>query len=957
MSINDQLSQQVSDNSAQAWKNTWSDAELNSQVTAADKQVSTDSYLAQEADQILAYTKSLPYDEQAIAVARQASDEAHAKLNADIAKSASLKDILSKSEASTKQKNQRLEAILPWTDVDSIFFKRFYIDANRWDKLYPYRLIVIDATTNQVINSNKSKDLETASATFTVSINPSTGSSITSFTPVLNKWIFNLPITPQQLNIADQYAISTSASLRGIVEEHSGVRFKNISCVGTMGVWPYRSDVAPIPTSPTIAQSLFGGTIASAQKVANQFSALINTVTGNHPANKPKILNPTYSTAGNTSTGYYQALALQQFLEQYAEAKKDPKNASWRLVFDIPKQNQSYVVTPTQFVWQQSANKPAEITYTFQLKAWRRVILTDKPTPANPSIQTLKPGVLQRILNSIREARALTSSAIDLIGAVKGDILAPLEALRQVTVFVKELAGLPLAISDLKYEVQRAYHSPIADALADLQRTSNVIEAAGKSITSNYASSSADIIASLKIIKLSKDQSQGLSRDAIAAGQLGKASADLQSIDNVAKIFNSPERHFGLLDLIPKDNVKFSPKQNKEIDAGIQPSTVLTVKNLKDYKAVIQDLAVQLSNNFGTGNSFYSQVYNKPTPNTRVTPITLDEYSLLNSLYSVMQEIDVLTASTEIDDSYKQSNMDYVAGLAADSGVTFNNATSKILRPVPFGSTMEAIAARYLGDPQRWLEIATLNNLRSPYIDENGFTLPLLSNASGRRITVSNISNLYVGQVVILKSSTQPQTARHIAEISRLSDTSYLLSLDGESNLDNFKLIDQAYLQAYLPGTCNSQQKIFIPSDLSLPNDPNILPPLVAANDPFTGISKVDFLLQESGDIALNSFGDFRLAYGMTNLLQALKIKIGSQKGKILLHPEFGIGVKAGMNVADANVQDIYNSINKLVSEDPRFNGISSLQISINGSVLTINMSVDVINKLGVFPVTFDVAL
>jgi hypothetical protein len=211
--------------------------------------------------------------------------------------------------------------------------------------------------------------------------------------------------------------------------------------------------------------------------------------------------------------------------------------------------------------------------------------------------------------------------------------------------------------------------------------------------------------------------------------------------------------------------------------------------------------------------------------------------------------------------------------------------------------------------------------------------------------------------VVVLRSNTQTQTTRHISSIDRLSDTSYLLSLDGESNLDNYLLSDNAYLQAYLPGTCNSQQKIFIPSDLSIPNDPNILPPLSSSSDPFTGISKVDWLLQESGDIALNSFGDFRISYGMTNLLQALKIKIGSQKGKILLHPEFGIGIKAGMSSADVDVQNIFNSINKLVSDDPRFNGISSLQIIVNGPTLTINMAVDVINKLGVFPVVFDVAL
>ena len=62
-----------------------------------------------------------------------------------------------------------------------------------------------------------------------------------------------------------------------------------------------------------------------------------------------------------------------------------------------------------------------------------------------------------------------------------------------------------------------------------------------------------------------------------------------------------------------------------------------------------------------------------------VQPITLDEYDILKKLYDVLQGYDILTATTDIDDRNKQTNMEYVAGLADDSGIQFNTTNSKIL--------------------------------------------------------------------------------------------------------------------------------------------------------------------------------------------------------------------------------------------------------------------------------------
>lgn len=835
------------------------------------------------------------------------------------------------------QKNTIGGTRLPWrvSGVDSKFFHFIErIDPTRWNQLFPYRLLVVDVSEgNQIVNGNRN-----------VTVSAEKGdqfSAIVKFEVLSEQWVFTLPITPQQLSITDQFAIATSATLRGVLEEHSGVKFKLINAQGTMGVWPYRESVTKPPGTPGLIQSLFGGTIEAAGNLIGNVRSAINIATNNHPANQPSKFDPTTSLNGATSTGYFQAIVLQQFLEQYAEAKKDPKNAGWRLVFDIPKQNQSFIVTPMQFIWQQSANKPMEITYTMQFKAWRRIDLKQSITPRVPKIQTLTPGILQRILATINQARVSTSAAVDLIGAVRSDVTTPLDVLRQTSLFIKDLAGVALTAADLPFQLQKDYASAIKDSVNTLK--------------SSISSSSSDpsVRASLNAIVASAVNNEGVSMTAVSSGQLGVTKAQADSIDPANNVFKAPEKNFSLFDQVPLFSLVLNSAQQDQVDSVIAAAREITVDDLKQFRAVIQSLAIQLSNNFGTGDAYYNQVYGLPAPTERLQPVTLDEYELLKNMYDTMQSYDILTATTQVDTLQTETNMAYVAGLADLSGIEFNNATSKILAPVPFGLSIEEIAARYLADPQRWIEIATLNNLRDPYIDENGFKRTLLSNATGRQITISSIENLYIGQRVILASSTQPQTARTILGIDRLSDTSFLLTLDGAPDLDNYLVVDLAYLRAYLPGTVNSQQKIFIPSTIEIPNDPDIIVPTSTSGDPLTGLSKVDILLTDRGDVAVNSFGDFRFAAGLTNIIQALRIKFGTQKGKILLHPEFGLGVSAGISTADVDVQEIFNSINELVQEDPRFSGVSSLQIAIDGPTLAVNMAVSLAGQNGVYPLSF----
>ena len=94
-------------------------------------------------------------------------------------------------------------------------------------------------------------------------------------------------------------------------------------------------------------------------------------------------------------------------------------------------------------------------------------------------------------------------------------------------------------------------------------------------------------------------------------------------------------------------------------------------------------------------------------------------------------------------------------------------------------------------------------------------------------------------------------------------------------------------------------------------------------------------------------------AAGLTNLIQALKIKLFTERGSILTDPSFGISIAPGRSIADIKVDDLLKDIGGLILKDARFESIDSLEISLNGPTLEISLKVVLANRLGVVPITF----
>jgi hypothetical protein len=862
---------------------------------------------------------------------------------------------------------------LPWKKDDgSIFWSPLNMLPERWDKIFPYRLLVVDVSTgrpNIVVSGSDGSSIPGGLEEISTR-QYFQGVDYVIHHEVLSRgWQCILPITPQQLKITDQFAINTSATMRGVVEEHNGVKFKTISASGTTGIWPQRPTSGGSISSPSSLQSIAAGSIEAAQSLLSGIESLKKTAqsfSGNKKSKKQQ--KPGIGEANEFTTGYYQALYLGQFFERYAEAKKDPKNKGWRLVFDIPKQNQSFIVTPVAFESSQSEQKPNQYTFSFQLKAWKRIDLHQTVDVSETAIPSLDSNTFQKINRSIADTRRVLSRATNLVKAVRSDFQNVFNILRQASLAVKDLAGLVASVMDLPRQLIEDAKGTINDSMANLNAAAQITGEArdravgdinknlgGGGFSAKDQSSSEKAGEVRKFAIAQKTTNEGLSHDEVASGALGSVASEQQATNPLNSVFQNPEEHFDLFDSIAIDDITLTPNQQLAVDDELLRISLLTVENFREFRHEILSLAHDIADNYGAGDSTFSTLFGLPDPKTRPIPMTVEENEVLVSLFEAVQSFDYLISTKQYDDFSIQSPLEFVGGLANESGIDFQEFSSKLLAPVPFGLTIEEIAARYMGDASKWLEIATTNKLRSPYIDEDGFIYEFLSNAEGRQFNVNDTDdNLFVGQKIVIVSDTIPMITRKIINVEKIGDGNFLVTVDGLANLGSYQTSANARMQGYLPGTVNSQNQIYIPNNLPAQTDDRTHEIANIPDSSLNKLAKVDFLLTDDSDIAINSVGDFRLASGLTNLIQSLKLKIRTQKGSLLHHLQYGLGLTHGISVSDITTGEIMKSLNAMIATDSRFQSINSLQIVLNGSTLSISMSITIANGTGIVPITFD---
>lgn len=784
----------------------------------------------------------------------------------------------------------------------------FDIDQTRWNKSFPYQLLVLRKENGAYIEDSA--------------------------------WRFTLPIPPQDLTISTPFAITTTVTLGGIVEEHNGAPIRMISFSGTTGVLPLRGAGEVLKASSSI-QGILAGTITAATRVAQQVEGLI---TSSQTGTRSNLVDETaFDGEAGKGTGYYQFRLLQKFLESYITIKKSEEGRHLRLAVALWKDQAVYLVTPVSFDVRRTAGSPWEYNYSLNFRTWRRVVIGRQAAPVVVHTPIIRdPSGFANLLNQLQAARRVLQASRAVLQAVRGDIDNLLfEPLREVALFCKDALGVAAAAADLPKNVIRDMKSAVLEA-ASLQNApagiAAAFDAAGASIRSDIQSLA---VTSSKAETGASDL--GTNQDALSGAHEGNTP------------FDNPADNYDFFAEILPSELNLRPSVQAKIVLERERVRRLTRLDFEKARDVLVEFTTDFADAVGAGSDSYNQIFGRPSKVVTKTP-TSNDYDALFALNQAILQLNKLSASNTID-RFNVTTLEQMAGLARRSGIAFTTPVSKFAVPFPYNHTLEQLSALYLGTPDRWHEIAALNGLRTPYVDEEGFDLELLTNGRGNEVTVSSADNLFVGQPIWISSSNAARTRRHITSISRNVVGPAVLSLDGDHDLDIYTTMAQATLHAFLPDTVNSQMQIFIPSQ-ETSNEDDFASKAIPGLDEFDNLIRVggiDLLLSQTGDLVITPDGDCRLAYGMTNIVQKVRVALSTPKGSLLHHADYGLEVPVGSSTADLSSKELLKRAQSLFDGDPTFTGITGASVRKDGPLMQMTIAVGVTGAAQVIPITVDV--
>lgn len=99
----------------------------------------------------------------------------------------------------------------------------------------------------------------------------------------------------------------------------------------------------------------------------------------------------------------------------------------------------------------------------------------------------------------------------------------------------------------------------------------------------------------------------------------------------------------------------------------------------------------------------------------------------------------------------------------------------------------------------------------------------------------------------------------------------------------------------------------------------------------------VDLKLTPDNDLQLSNLGDIELSTGGENAAQAIKIKLFTEIGSILLHPEIGTSLQIGEKTRSAF--QIQAEIVRSISRDARFEDVD-VKVILEGNTVFVDLKV-----------------
>ncbi len=789
-----------------------------------------------------------------------------------------------------------------------------------WNKVFPYQFLILQRKDGKWVRGNETDE----------------GRKLGVPGP------FTLPIPPQSLSIDMAFASTVEATQGGIIEQNNGAPFREIVLQGTTGVLPLRGTTSGKKRSKGdgLVAGLFGGTVAGANTLVQNVATLAQSLGDNSP--RPNVIEDssfedTTPDSPAYGTGYYQFLLLKRYFEWYAEAKKKKAFQEFALGFAVWKEREIYIVTPQKFTVSRNAGKALQYPYQIMLRAWRRVTLTPGDLGGHTDfLPTRDPNVIGQALSVIDQSRRTLENLTDTLKAIPADVEnIVLTPLRQASLFCRDLLGVGFTLAEFP-ALGPVFEKSISTALKSF-------ETLGQPLTVENAAAKLGVT---------------LGQSDLVDSQL--AALVMSTMGGYATQTRTQYAEYGaptpkeLWQAVQVDRLELPAAARDRLRGAVKAASQSRQTDFSKTRFDIAGYLAEFSAAVGAGSDEFNALYGTPstTSQVRTTPSSSD-WAAMTALSAAVGALDSLAATGAINNTVPA--VEVIAGLATNAGLVFDRPASKVLVPMLSGYTLEMMADRYLSNPDRWIEIATLNGLVSPYIDDTGRTDVLVNGGYGNSVAVGTTNEYVIGQLIWVWALGTPREKRRVLSVQRYDDFQ-LLQLDGEADLAKFTVALESTVFSYIPNTTNSQQFIYIPS-----SEPSTdfdwqtgTIPGVDYFDPMVRVGGMDIAVDDSGDLVIVG-GATRLAVGLNNIIQQLKIGVGTPQGSLWRHPSFGFGVIAGSSTADVSAQQVLTAAKTFVKNHSAFTGVDYAAVNKDGNSLQISLGVGVRGISKTVPVSVSV--
>ncbi len=765
-----------------------------------------------------------------------------------------------------------------------------------------------------------------------------------------------LAIPPSAVNVTTQFASSTTATNKGVLEENNGVVFRQITISGTTGVFSARqNNQEPAPSGlAAVASAIFPSAFGAVQNLVQSAQRVV--ASGSQQPNQ-------LSEKQLQQTGYFQFWKLHNFFVAYAEAKKKKKGQGLRLVFSSPKDNIAYTVTPVSFELKRDSGSPLLYKYAITLKAWD---IVESQAALDSQFQAEVPTrndtlSVAKIAERVRRARKAIQAASGVIQGVQSDIFDILNTVNQATLALKDIAGIGNQVIDFL---------PTIKANADLLITTNknqwaqIVADRQDALTQAGGASAVGATGTFLAAgtlaasgTLSKDQITGnapvagQARPSVTGETASKEASDPSALQVINTILNTPD----LAESIPLEELAPLPSSvQSQVDQKLLEAQATTSGQVSSLTDKLQEVSDNLAYAAGMMDPVYALTYGLPAPGAPPRPTTEDDILLAAQIEDARDAL-ISTLATGTIYSEKPGNPFDTANSVVDPEHQIPTPTSAFAIAVPRGFTLERIAAEALGDASRAREIAILNDLRAPYIDEDGFIRSILL-AAGRTFVIQDRTNLVLDQIIRIAGSGLPTLRRKVLAIDDIGGGSFRVTVDGSPNLDVYTPGSAPFIATRLPGTVGSGDTLLIPSVDGPDQDGNDRPTPLSDRLTFAErIFKVDLALGETGDLSVGASGDISRSYGYSNAVQALRLLIEVERGELELHPDYGLLTAVGQRNSLGIFNEVSSRIRSAVLADPRFTD-ADVNVIPEGNAIRIRIVAQGREGTGRVPVEFKIS-